>query len=70
MTFLVSAGASVAWVPFDGGHEIPFMVWRELRKFLRSIARPLTRVSTGKLPIWSRWQKLSLLVSTGLRLSR
>ena len=39
MAFLVSAGASVAWMPFDGGHEIPFLVWRELRKFLRGIAR-------------------------------
>lgn len=39
MAFLVSAGASVAWIPFDGGHEVPFKVWRELRKFLRGIAR-------------------------------
>lgn len=40
MAFLVAAGASVTWTPFDGGHEIPFVVWREMRKFLRSIANP------------------------------
>jgi phospholipase/carboxylesterase len=39
MAFLVSAGAEVTWIPFEGGHEIPFLVWRELRRFLRNIAR-------------------------------
>lgn len=29
-----SAGARVTWVPFDGGHEIPLVVWRALKKFL------------------------------------
>ena len=42
MAFLVSAGASVTWTPFDGGHEIPFLVWRELRRFLRGSSRRLT----------------------------
>ncbi|MFO1395178.1 MAG: hypothetical protein U1F09_15605 [Steroidobacteraceae bacterium] len=32
---LAAAGAGVTWVPFDGGHGIPLVVWRELRKFLR-----------------------------------
>jgi len=27
-------GASVDWLPFDGGHEIPLVVWRRLRKFV------------------------------------
>lgn len=28
---------SVTWVPFDGGHEIPLVVWRALRKFLSAV---------------------------------
>lgn len=32
---LVDSGAAVTWVPFEGGHEVPLVVWRELRKFLR-----------------------------------
>ena len=35
---LVAARAAVTWVPFDGGHGIPLVVWRELRKFLREYA--------------------------------
>lgn len=31
---LVCAGADVTWVPFDGGHEIPLVVWRRMRQFL------------------------------------
>ncbi len=31
---LVEAGASVTWVPFEQGHEIPLVVWRRLRKFV------------------------------------
>jgi len=31
---LESGGARITWTPFDGGHEIPFVVWRELRKFI------------------------------------
>jgi len=30
----IAAGATVTWVPFDGPHEIPLVVWRALRKFL------------------------------------
>jgi phospholipase/carboxylesterase len=33
----LEAGARVFWVPFDGGHEIPLVVWRGLRKFLRAL---------------------------------
>jgi len=29
-----SGGAQVAWLPFQGGHEIPLIVWRALRRFL------------------------------------
>jgi phospholipase/carboxylesterase len=31
---LNEAGASLTWVPFEGGHEIPFPVWRQVRRFL------------------------------------
>jgi phospholipase/carboxylesterase len=32
---LAAAGADVTWRPFDGGHEIPLPVLRELKKFIR-----------------------------------
>jgi phospholipase/carboxylesterase len=35
--FVAGAGARVDWVPFDGEHEIPLIVWRGLRKFLRGL---------------------------------
>lgn len=31
----LAGGARVTWVPFEGGHEIPLVVWRALRQFLR-----------------------------------
>lgn len=31
---LQEAGALTQWLPFDGGHQIPLIVWRVLRKFL------------------------------------
>jgi phospholipase/carboxylesterase len=31
--FIFQSGARSTWVPFDGGHEIPLVVWRGLRKF-------------------------------------
>jgi len=31
---LEAAGAQVQWLPFDGGHEIPLIVWRALRRFV------------------------------------
>ncbi|MEO5561307.1 MAG: hypothetical protein ABIR10_16680 [Dokdonella sp.] len=34
----VAGGADVRWLPFDGGHEIPLVVWRSLRQFLRAAA--------------------------------
>jgi phospholipase/carboxylesterase len=37
--FVLAGGAEVSWVPFDGGHEIPLVVWRALRKFLRALLR-------------------------------
>lgn len=36
---LESGGARVTWVPFDGGHEIPLVVWRAVKKFLGQIPR-------------------------------
>lgn len=35
--FCLRAGATVEWVPFDGGHEIPLVVWRAVRRFLRAV---------------------------------
>jgi phospholipase/carboxylesterase len=32
--WLIAAGADVTWVPFHGGHEIPLLVWRHLRKLV------------------------------------
>lgn len=39
---LVTAGAAVQWWPFDGGHEIPLPVLRELKKFIHRQARAAT----------------------------
>lgn len=39
---LLAAGARVNWLPFDGGHELPLVVWRALRRFVLQVA------STGK----------------------
>jgi phospholipase/carboxylesterase len=35
--FALAAGARVTWLPFDGGHELPFVVWRALKKLVREI---------------------------------
>lgn len=35
--FVRAAGAEVTWCPFEGGHEVPLPVWRQLRKFLREV---------------------------------
>ncbi|MEP7344658.1 MAG: alpha/beta fold hydrolase [Gemmatimonadaceae bacterium] len=35
---LARGGASVNWVPHEQGHEIPLIVWRQLRKFLAALA--------------------------------
>jgi phospholipase/carboxylesterase len=32
-----AGGADVTFLPFDGPHEIPLVVWRALRKFLRAL---------------------------------
>jgi phospholipase/carboxylesterase len=37
--WLVSAGAQVIWLPFSGGHEIPLVVWRRVRKLLLALAQ-------------------------------
>lgn len=34
---LLAAGAQVTWLPFDGGHEMPLVVWRALRRFVLSL---------------------------------
>lgn len=35
--FAVAGGADVTWLPFDGAHDIPLVVWRALRRFLRAL---------------------------------
>jgi phospholipase/carboxylesterase len=35
--FVLESGARGTWVSFGGGHEIPFVVWRGLRKFLGAL---------------------------------
>lgn len=37
--FLREAGADVRWHPFEGGHEMPLSVWRQVRKLLHEIGR-------------------------------
>ncbi len=36
--FATAGGADVTWLPFDGGHELPLVVWRALRKLLARVA--------------------------------
>jgi phospholipase/carboxylesterase len=33
---LAQAGLDVTWVPFEGGHEIPLVVWRSFKRWLTS----------------------------------
>ena len=35
--FAAGAGGLVTWFPFDSGHDIPLVVWRQLRKFLKPL---------------------------------
>lgn len=35
---LHAAGAQVRWLPFEGGHELPLVVWRALRRFVADVA--------------------------------
>jgi phospholipase/carboxylesterase len=37
---LLAAGAQVQWLPFEGGHELPLVVWRRLRKFVLDLDLP------------------------------
>lgn len=41
--FIRGAGARTVWHPFDGGHETPLHVWRELRRFLKTLDADLSR---------------------------
>jgi phospholipase/carboxylesterase len=36
---LAWGGARIDWLGFDGGHEVPLLVWRRLRGFLQSVAQ-------------------------------
>jgi phospholipase/carboxylesterase len=37
---LLMAGAEVTWLPFEGGHEMPLVVWRALRRFVLALMPP------------------------------
>jgi phospholipase/carboxylesterase len=37
--FAIAGGAQVTWLPFDGGHELPLVVWRALRTQLKALAQ-------------------------------
>ena len=37
---LERAGAAVTWLPFDGGHELPLVVWRGLRRLVGGLIAP------------------------------
>jgi phospholipase/carboxylesterase len=37
--FLLESAAQLTWTPFEGGHEIPLVVWRGLRKFLAALLK-------------------------------
>lgn len=36
----LAGGANVTWLPFDGGHGVPMIVWRGLRNFLQRLLTP------------------------------
>ena len=44
---LAAGGAQVTWVPFDGAHEIPLVVWRQIRKLSLRFAAPVLCASRG-----------------------
>ena len=35
--FVTDAGATTTWIPFEGGHELPFVVWRALKRLITAI---------------------------------
>ncbi|HEY4240022.1 MAG TPA: hypothetical protein VGM88_09415 [Kofleriaceae bacterium] len=35
---VIAGGAKVTWLPFEGGHDLPLVVWRALRRMLRAAA--------------------------------
>jgi phospholipase/carboxylesterase len=37
--FYRNSGARVTWQAFEGGHEIPLVVWRALKRFLAELSR-------------------------------
>jgi phospholipase/carboxylesterase len=44
--FLTASGATVDWLPFDGGHEIPFPVWKGFKRFLQLQVRAAQQNNT------------------------
>ncbi len=44
--FLMSAGSRVTWAAFDGGHEIPFPVWRGFKQFIQTLLSAVNEQKT------------------------
>lgn len=44
---LCAAGCEVRWAPFDGGHEVPLIAWRQLRNLVRGLAQGRAAASGG-----------------------
>ena len=36
---LEAGGAQVQWLPFEGGHQLPLVVWRALRRFVDEVTQ-------------------------------
>jgi phospholipase/carboxylesterase len=47
--FLRDAGAILTWFPFEGGHQIPFPVWRKFRGFIQETINAAESVNHTKL---------------------
>lgn len=47
---MIAAGARVRWLPFEGGHGLPLVVWRALRRFVAELAAPLDTPASLPLP--------------------
>jgi hypothetical protein len=43
----------VTWVPFDGGHEIPFRVWREFRRFVQATVGTAASTHENEAVVWN-----------------
>lgn len=45
---LTTAGASVTWSPFEGGHEVPLSAWRQMRALLTPLLAQGLAAASGQ----------------------